>query len=45
VEVRPWLAGNAAGAARLATALAQLLAGKQQRDGFRQPQAMAEIGG
>jgi cyclic pyranopterin phosphate synthase len=45
VDVRPWLAGDEAGAARLAAALEQLLAGKQQRDGFRQPQAMAEIGG
>lgn len=45
VAVRPWLAAGEAGARKLASAVADLLAGKKLRGDFRQPRAMAEIGG
>jgi GTP 3',8-cyclase len=45
VAVRPWLSEGEAGSRKLAVALGELLAGKHLRGAFRQPQAMAEIGG
>lgn len=45
VPVREWLSAGEAGRSQLRQALADLLAKKSLRDAFRQPRAMAEIGG
>jgi GTP 3',8-cyclase len=45
VPVRDWLSGGAEGHRQLEAAIADILAKKTVREAFRQPKAMAEIGG
>lgn len=45
VPVREWLSTGSAGTRQLELAVLDLLSKKQMREAFRQPQAMAEIGG